>query len=267
MNPRIPSILHPLLHEYTRRIDRDLPVLVTGFYLEGSLALGSFQPRLSDIDFVAVLNRQVSGDEFAKLEKVHRRIEQTYPQWKMSGRYLQTNDLGCRADQVQPHPSCHDGKLLWANRFELSAVTWFILKEHGIPIFGPPPETLGFTVEIDYLLQTQLENLNSYWADWTRRPPRLLALLSDWSVQWTVLGVLRQFYTFRERGVVSKTAAGKYALACLPGRWHRIIQEAIALRGDAEFCSDYGSRLERALDTYRFLRYVIRTCNAIQTPS
>jgi hypothetical protein len=88
----------------------------------------------------------------------------------------------------------------------------------------------------------------------------LAALLSDWGVQWTVLGVLRQFYTLRERKIISKTEAGKYALGCLPERWQGIIAEAIAMR-ESPRCTQYGSKITRAVETYVFLKYIIRICN------
>lgn len=79
---------------------------------------------------------------------------------------------------------------------------------------------------------------------------------------WAAPGVLRKFYTFRENGIISKTAAGEYALGCLPPRWHRIIREALNLREEIT-SSLYKSRIERALETVRLLEVVIRECNAI----
>jgi hypothetical protein len=37
------------------RVERALPGAVSGFSIEGSVALGGFRPGLSDIDFVATM--------------------------------------------------------------------------------------------------------------------------------------------------------------------------------------------------------------------
>jgi hypothetical protein len=61
------------------------------------------------------------------------------------------------------------------------------------PSRAPASPSLTFAVDFEELLRTQVENL-----------------LSDWGVQWAVLGVLRQFYTLREGRITSKTKAGEY---------------------------------------------------------
>ncbi|WP_277674507.1 aminoglycoside adenylyltransferase domain-containing protein, partial [Piscibacillus halophilus] len=49
-------------------------------------------------------------------------------------------------------------------------------------------------------------------------------------VEWTVLGLLRQYYTLMEKDIISKLEAGYYGLEILPTKWHPIIQEAINIR-------------------------------------
>jgi hypothetical protein len=85
----------------------------------------------------------------------------------------------------------------------------------------------------------------------------MLWLLSDYGVQWVVLGVLRQHYTLREQAITSKTGAGHYGLRALPEQRHRIIREAFQIReqrGDAF----YRSRWSRAVDAVNLVRCVIR---------
>jgi hypothetical protein len=75
-----------------------------------------------------------------------------------------------------------------------------------------------------------------------------------------VLGVLRQFYTFRERSITSKTGAGLYALDHTPARWHPLIREAINIR-EGPYTSAYRFRFVRALAARAFLQHVIKQCN------
>jgi hypothetical protein len=71
--------------------------------------------------------------------------------------------------------------------------------------------------------------------------------------------MLRQFYTFRERAITSKTAAGTYALAHTPHQWHRLIQEAINIRMGAR-ASLYQFRIVRAIQARAFLQLIMAAC-------
>jgi hypothetical protein len=139
-------------------------------------------------------------------------------------------------------------------------VTWWELKNHGIAILGQTPRDLPFTVDWNLLLTKMKQNLNSYWAGWTKRPERILTMYSNWGIQWAVLGVLRQFYTFSENSITTKVRAGRYALGCLPARWHPLIEEAIRIR-EGQNESAYRFRVARMIEAVRFLRYMIQFCN------
>ncbi len=155
----------------------------------------------------------------------------------------------------------HDGVLHPDGHFGLNLVDGWVLKNCGIAIIGPEPQALSFTVDWNLLITKMRENLNSYWVSWTRRPKRLIILFSDWGIQWAILGVLRQFYTFQENQITTKRKAGEYALSCVPTHWHRLIQEAINLRARSKK-SLYRLRVIRTIDAVSFLRYIIRSSNA-----
>ena len=128
-------------------------------------------------------------------------------------------------------------------------------------MIGPKPCELAPSVDWNVLVSHMHDNLNSYWVRWTRRPDRILILLSDWGIQWSILGVLRQFYSFRENTITTKIRAGNYALDCVPAHWHRLIREAIRTREGKEK-STYQYRATRALEAINFLNYIIYLCNA-----
>jgi hypothetical protein len=126
---------------------------------------------------------------------------------------------------------------------------------------------MGHYLQADDLTGREIEpqmhdNLNTYWAGYTRQPRRIITLLSDWGIQWTVLGVLRQVYFFRENGITTKTGAGVYALTCVPARWHRLIQEAINIR-EGHPARAFRFRVTRAAETVNFVKYIIHICNAV----
>jgi hypothetical protein len=265
MHTNIPQAIQPLLQEYLRLLDTRLPGLLDGFYIHGSIALGAFNPQSSDIDFVAVVSRRCLPDDVEQLRAIHQEIEQRYTRWPLQGTYLQWADLGHLEDTIPPHPYYHDGVLYASGRHEVNEVTWCLLKKHGIALKGPEPRNLDFDASEEALLGYMRENINRYWASFTRVRGQMAALLTDWGIQWAVLGVLRQMYTLRECDITSKTGAGEYALTWMAARWHKLIQEAINIRENPHIPSLYKSKIVRAVDAVRFLKYVIGWANALPT--
>jgi hypothetical protein len=178
----------------------------------------------------------------------------------MSGSYLQAADLGRCNHKVEAN-SCYEGRLRLQGQFDWNWVDGWTLKNHGIAIIGPEPQSLPVTIDWDRLIKRMRENLNSYWAGWTRRPDYLGGMLLDRGIQWAVLGVLRQFYSFRENTITTKTKAGEYALTCVPSRWHRLIQEAIDIRAGKKAAA-YQLRIVRMMEAVSFIKFIIQTCNA-----
>jgi hypothetical protein len=266
MLTELPPIVQRLVDAYLKAIEAALPGFMQAFYLHGSIALGDFQPRFSDIDFICVIARRSTAQDIARLQQVHRDLKRQYPHLELSGSYLQAQDLGRFEDAIDPYPYYQDGVLYAAGHHDVNAVTWWVLKNHGLALAGPDPQDIDFTMDWQAFIAATQENLNSYWAQFTRPSKRMTWLLSDFGIQWAVLGVLRQFYTFRERDITSKAAAGEYALVHLPERWQRIIQEALNIRRQTHR-SLYRLRTMRAVEAVRFLTWVIRHCNSHLDPS
>lgn len=260
---RVPEAIQPLLRDYVTLLEQECPDLVRAVYLHGSIALGAFDPNQSDVDFITVLNRRCDEADIEHLRKVHQQIVEKYPRWKMDGSYLQLEDLGQSRETITPYPYCpsHDGVLQPSGHYEINPVTWWLLKTRGIAVVGADPRTLDFPASWEIVSAYTRENLNTYWANWTRHPGRILTLLTNYGVEWAVLGVLRLYCALRENEIVTKRAAGELGLAAVPEQWHKLIQEAISIRdtGKGRF---YQLRPVRALETVRFLRYIIQTCNA-----
>lgn len=257
---RIPQPVRLVIENYTSLVSQQLPGWLDAFYIVGSIALDEFNEQFSDIDFIAVLHRKPTSKEIDGLHHVHQAIERNHPRWKMSGSYIQSSNLGKLDDEMEPHPHYHNGVLHPNNSYELNSITWWELKNRGITVLGEEPQNLPFMVDWDRLVSWMKENMNSYWVSWTNRPIRVLSLYADWGIQWAILGVLRQFYTFKENSITTKIRAGRYALDCLPVRWHKLIQEAIRIR-EGKKGSAYGSRIARIVETVNFLKYIIQLCN------
>jgi hypothetical protein len=259
MDQRIPEAIRPALQGYIALLNNQTSSLAKAVYIEGSIALGGFNENFSDIDFVALLDRRPSAAEFAALCDLHKAIGRKYPRWKMSGSYLQPDDPGRTNGKVEAIV-CYEGKLTQHGSFDWNWVDGWTVKNHGIAIIGSEPDMLPGNADWDRLILSMRENLNSYWSGWTKRPYCLAAMMLDRGIQWAVLGVLRQLFTFRENMITTKIKAGEYALGCLSEEWHPLIREAIAIR-EGKKGSAYTLRVVRMFEAVKFLRFVIQTCN------
>ncbi len=260
MPSQIPASIAPLLDTYMGAMERELPGLLIGFYLHGSIALGAFNERSSDIDALAVVRRRCTTSDIDALKAIHQAIQKRYPRPFFEVIYLQASDLGKEENQIEPFPYAHEGGFDPSGHFEINSITWWLLKNRGITLRGTPAADLNFTVDWDRLIANMRINLNRYWARYTHNPRYIAMLFSDYGIQWAVTGVLRQYYSFREGGITSKDGAGVYALDHVPEKWHRLIHEALNIRSGTHQAL-YRTPISRALDAFRFLSYIIESCN------
>jgi Nucleotidyltransferase domain len=69
----VPAAPLAVVDDLLARLDRALPGRVKGFYVVGSVSLGAFRPGRSDVDFVSILDRELTAAELARLRVVYGR--------------------------------------------------------------------------------------------------------------------------------------------------------------------------------------------------
>jgi hypothetical protein len=253
----LPTDVEIVMCAYLRLIDEWLPARITGLYIVGSVALDDYQPGQSDIDFVAVTDNALRPSELEQLEQIHSKLRRTASRPKLDGVYvtwleLRVDPLGLSA------PYCLDGRFASSGGFAANPVTWHMMHRHRIPVRGPAEPIVRHDVEL--LRKWCCENLQSYWAGWvhgarTRFVRRLFSLSREATV-WGVLGVTRLHATIKTGDILSKSAAGTYALEVFPPQWSPIIQEALGGRlGHSVTC--YRNAFARRRDALAFIEYVI----------
>lgn len=264
---RVPSVVQEELQEYMNMLDARFPGMLEGLYLHGSIALNAFVDGASDIDFIAVTKRTPNPKDVQALADIHQSIARKYQNHRMDGQYLVRADMG-RLDAA-PCLYCRDnGKLVWVDQGP-NPVTWWILQTSGITIAGPALDTYRINVDIERLVGYVLSNMNTYWVKRMRRMQkgRLAVLLLpnrlvEWEVQWSISGILRQYYTLREHRITSKLGACEYALQHVPETWHDVINDAISIRkGQKARCCR--SKLHRINQTVECMKYIINHCNSM----
>lgn len=229
---------HPTPHPQVNRLLGDLRAgaqaalgnAFVGMYLYGSLALGDFNPRSSDIDFLVATAAEVTAEQLGALQAMHLRLAARRTKWarELEGSYIPLAALRRYQPPNIHHPHIDRGSP--ALQIEQHDTDWivqrFSLREHGVTLAGPAPQTLIDPISPDELRQA-VRDLMWWWE---------LQLTDTHRVEtpayqvYTILSMCRIRYTLRHGDILSKPAAARWALQALDPRWAGLIQAAQAWR-------------------------------------
>jgi hypothetical protein len=102
-----------------------------------------------------------------------------------------------------------------------------VLREHGIVLTGPPSAELVEPVAADVLREEGRARIPE-WVEWALSAPEM----SRWKQPHLVLSLCRILYTIETGTVVSKRAAGEWAMQTLDPEWRPLIRQALDDRPD-----------------------------------
>lgn len=274
---RLPGLVAERVDDLLSRLDRALPGRVEGFYVVGSACLGAFREGRSDIDFVAIAARGLGPEELRRMRAIHRgrwtaalagdvALRRRWP-LVCNGSYLERGALTRSPREVTALAGHVAGRFATAiapgGGFDVNPVTWHTLARHGIAVRGQEPDRLKIRADPAELRAWTRENLDSYWRTWVaraRRRPSGVRPLTRWFAARGVLGVARLHYTLATGEIISKEAAGEYALATFAAEWRVVIEDALAFwRGGPASPGFRGRPGRRTLEAAEFVAHVIDT--------
>lgn len=225
--PQLNAVLQELLASVQAILDQKF----IGAYLQGSFAVGDADVH-SDVDYLVVIKTNLTPAEVTALNAMHGRIYRLDTHWAqhLEGSYFPADLL------KQPDPARTPIYYLDNGATELTlsdhdndrVVRW-VTREHGIPLTGPPPETLIDPIPPDDLRREVRQTKH----DWGQE---ILSgkykITSRWAQPYIVLSYCRMLHTQETGRIHSKKAGGEWALQKLDGRWHPLIQQALDDRPD-----------------------------------
>jgi Domain of unknown function (DUF4111)/Nucleotidyltransferase domain len=236
----LPPTVSRAVERYLSQIDQLLPGVVTGFYIVGSVALGAYREGRSDIDFVAVIRGGLDRPELVRLRMQHARSgvhtsvraigrRQSPLAGTCNGVFIRAADIARPVSDIVPVAAhCGHEFRTGFGGSDVSPVAWKVLAEHGIALRGVAPGALPLDPQPELLSSWNLGNLEDYWRPWATSPLRGFRLRPRWSTAWGVLGSPRLHATIATGEVISKEAAGEYALDVFDARWQPLIRESLA---------------------------------------
>jgi len=202
-----------------------------GMYLCGSLALGDFDPRSSDIDLVVVTDTEISDDLFEALKDMHEQFNASGSPWvfRVEAVYVPQDALRNAAPASAVYPQIEQGTKLFKDHLESGWVfQCYILRERGVVIAGPDPHTLVGSVDPS-AMRRAVPVIPNMWREHVLHDPSWL----DWVRQrenqaFVVLTLCRLLYTLDTAAVASKPAAARWAQKALDSRWAGLIERSLA---------------------------------------
>jgi len=201
-----------------------------GAYLQGSFAVGDFD-TYSDVDFLIVVEEDVTDDRLLDLQAVHSEIYDLPSIWarRLEGSYVPKAAL---RHHPPPHRRFlyldHGSRELVRSDHDDSLVVYWVLREEGVTLIGPDPRSLVSPVSAHALRR----EISSTMRDWRQE---LLAhpdkLNNRFYQPFAVLSYCRMLHTLQTGKVESKRAGAVWGQNALDRRWHRLIRRAWHERG------------------------------------
>ncbi|HEX3051794.1 MAG TPA: aminoglycoside adenylyltransferase domain-containing protein [Aggregatilineaceae bacterium] len=228
MNKPTPYVdLNEVLGELVRSIQGILGAQLTGFYLQGSFAVGDFDEH-SDVDFIAVIEDELTGEQVQALDAMHDRIYGMAIPWAqhLEGSYFPKallRDVTGKDLWFLDHGS---RSLVRDKHCNTLVVRWCV-REKGIALVGPEPTTLIDPVAVDDLRA-------EIWAtmqDWGQEILTNTEHFNNRFYQaFIVLSYCRMLHSLHVGRVDSKRAGAAWAKATLDPMWAGLIDRTWAGR-------------------------------------
>jgi hypothetical protein len=248
---------------YLELVHRILPGRLKGLYVYGSAVLNDFRISKSDADFISVMDSKPEGETIEKLQLIHSMVQLKYKKPNMNGIYVTSDQLGKSKKEIKPITYYYEGTIYDNGYFEINYVTWYLLKYCSFTVWGTPADELKLNVNMDELLDEMKENMRTYWRNWIDKalnPLRIsyYAAFAAQRIEWGVLGITRQYYTFHEKKITSKSDAGLWAVNIVPEKYHWILSEAVNIRNGEK--SLYSSLFKRKHEAISYMNYIFNEC-------
>ncbi len=198
---------------------------LVGIYLYGSLVTGDFDPQVSDLDLVVILNLSLDETHFQALDALHKNVVLCYPEWDdrlelayVSREALRTfRERQSRIGIISPGEPFH--------QIEAGAdwlISWYMLRKTGLALKGPDIASLIEQMEPTAYIDAVRRHIEIY-----REAPD--SATSKSYLSYIILTTARGLYTVLHGQPTSKVKAADWAVKTFP-QWAPLIQLALKLR-------------------------------------
>jgi predicted nucleotidyltransferase len=249
-----------LLDDVLRSVQPILGERFVGMYLYGSLAIGGFDLRTSDIDFLVVAAEEPRPEVVAALCALHARLSAGGSHWarELEGSYIPVPDIRHHDPQhaVHLHLERGEGQLTFERHDSDWVIHRHVLWEQGVVLAGPPACELIDPVSPADMRRALLDLMRGWWTPMIEDPSRLYPLGYRCYAIQTMCRVL---YTLKFNTIVPKPVAAQWARAELGSRWSPLI--------DWSFSWPRVEQPDSLTETRELIRCVSEHCKLIEAPA
>jgi predicted nucleotidyltransferase len=265
MNDIVPTpyrILNAVLRDLVDSVQEVLNANFAGAYLQGSFAVGDFDAH-SDCDFIVVTEKELTDDEVAALQKVHERIYGLDIVWAqhLEGSYFPKSvlrDYACSGGQLWYLN--HGSRSLIRDKHCNTVLVRWVVRENGVVLKGPPPETLVDPIPVDVLRQEIMAVIQEWGRD-------ILANPGPWNNRFfqalIVLNYCRMLHDLIMGRPGSKRGGAEWAKANLDPSWAPLIDRAWSGRPNPAVSSREAADHQDFQATLEFVRYITDRANVM----
>lgn len=241
--------IEALLGRLTAEIRRSSNDSLVGLYVYGSLVTGDFDKDRSDIDLLAVVDSDLDGDTFDRLDRMHARFVEDHLAWE------DRIEVAYVPDSALWNFRTHTGQIAVVSPgepFHLKAagkdwlINWYMVREVGVTLCGPPPRALIPKISQSEFVEAVREQAEA-WKEW------VFKMSTPGAQSYAVLTLCRALYTHTHGRQASKKQAALWAQSYLP-QWAPLIQQSSHWLGEGQ---DKGAGEKAGLqETVRFVHDV-----------
>ena len=259
--------LNELLAAFVAGLHDSLGANLGGAYLQGSFAVGDADEH-SDVDFIVAVHEPLTPVQVEALRELHGRLYRLDVDWAqhLEGSYFPTALLRRVDPDATPLLYLDNGasELIWDAHCNTAVVRWS-LREHGVVLTGPHPAELVDPVTPEEL-RSEVRRILPEWLAWAPEPTKAGGM-SRWKQPYLVLSMCRFLHTLETGAVVSKRAAGEWALNALDPSWADLVERALAKRPDPWVRVYQPADPGLAEQTLRFVAYAVEVAPAFDAAS
>src|SRR6056297_2136341 len=246
------KILEQIKKEYKTILQDKL----TGIYLHGSLAMGCFHPKISDIDFLVVVNELLRDEEKRALIQTLIDLDDVKPAkgFEMSVLLLKDTRHFTYPTPFILHDSdshkdkfIHDGQLCENGKDPDLAAHITVLKNRGKVIWGQEIETVFGDVPRDDYLKGLVYDIND------------AKVLMNENPVYFILNICRTLCYLKEGKILSKIEGGHWGLNNLPVKFHRIIQKALKVYKNGKQNKQFSDGITRFFELFSYYEKILRS--------
>jgi predicted nucleotidyltransferase len=227
MNLQAPPHVTRLLNDIVAELRHLLGIRMVGVYVHGSLAMGCFNPDVSDIDFLVVTKSRLTPEQRKALASVMIKLAERAPAKGLEMSVLTTEAL---TNFRHPTPYEFHFSNSWRERYTHGQIDFAddhkvdadlaahltITRVRGVTLYGQPIELVVPNIQTRYYTASILGDAKSILADMSSDPV------------YNVLNLCRVWAYLEDGQITSKREGGEWALQHATPFQKGVIEQALA---------------------------------------